>query len=484
MVDTLLVLTCLALAGVAAALADWRLTFLAIVPVGFVQDPLRKVVPGEPVYLLALCVTVMLLALVGAAQRFGAPSLRPIAGRDHATMGVLSLFVGLVLVQAVAAWVRYGSLAIAGIGLLGYLSPVPAIWLAYHYADGIAEVRRFLMLYVLGAVTVTAGVYLSVMGYESAVLGEVGEGMRLYDPEFGALSLHSGFMRAPEVGAWHAGAAASLIIVLATAFPSRVFRALTPAAILYFVAAGLWTGRRKMLVTLVAFSVIYVFLLYSYRQRSAPRALLLVGATAASLVFATLFVSPSSEELRPFAGRGQTGFRDAGERFAGVGLAAVSWAYARGGFFGLGAGAGGQGTQHFAADGDVIAGGSAEGGLGKIMVELGVPGLVLALLAAGLVARNLARILALAEGTDPALLRLSLGLVAFATAHVPAFVTAAQIYGDPFVLILLGCSLGFVFAVPRILGPRKPATGNRRWMGRRTVPTRARAPNAWPGRVR
>jgi hypothetical protein len=34
-------------------------------------------------------------------------------------------------------------------------------------------------------------------------------------------------------------------------------------------------------------------------------------------------------------------------------------------------------------------------------------------------------------------------------ANIPVFVGASQIYGDPFVLILLGSYLGFVFASPR-----------------------------------
>lgn len=482
--DTLVLLACVALAGLAVGLSSWRLAFLATVVAGFVQDPLRKIVPGEPVFLVTVCVGVMVLALAGAIGRFGMVSLAPISGGDRLTTAVLSLFVALVCVQAVAAWVRFGSIVIAGIGVLAYLSPVPAVWLAYHYAEGVDDVRHFLRLYVSGAAVVTAGIYLSVAGVDTVLLGEVGEGLLLYDPDLGRLALHSGLMRTPEVGAWHAGAGSCLLIVLATTFRGQIPRGLVPVAVLYLIAGGLFTGRRKMLVTVVTFAAIYLLLLYLYRQRSAGRALVVIGAATVSLVVATLFMSPSSEEIRPFVQRGQTGFRDAEERFSGLGLAAISWGYERGGFLGLGAGAGGQGTQHFADAGEVIAGGSAEGGLGKIIVELGVPGLVLALMGVALVARNLNRILGLAAGSDAVLLRLSLGLVAFAAAHVPAFVGAAQIYGDPFVLILLGSSLGFVFAVPRILGLRARAGGVRPRTGRAAGPPRALAQRAWPARVR
>jgi hypothetical protein len=129
----------------------------------------------------------------------------------------------------------------------------------------------------------------------------------------------------------------------------------------------------------------------------------------------------------------------------------VGWAWNAGGFFGIGAGAASQGSQHFATEGLIEMRGAAEGGLGKIVLELGMPGLVLALLAAALIARNLRRVLDHAAVRDPELLKLSLGMVALLAANVPVFIGASQIYGDPFVLILLGSMLGFVFAIPRIV---------------------------------
>jgi hypothetical protein len=49
------------------------------------------------------------------------------------------------------------------------------------------------------------------------------------------------------------------------------------------------------------------------------------------------------------------------------------------------------------------------------------------------------------------LYRLELGAISFVGANVPVFVGAAQIFGDPFVLIILGMNLGFVLAVPRLI---------------------------------
>ncbi len=177
---------------------------------------------------------------------------------------------------------------------------------------------------------------------------------------------------------------------------------------------------------------------------------------SAAFVGAALSIASSDSNYRPYIDRGQTAFGDAGARFADLGLASVGWAIAAGGFFGLGAGAGSQGTQHFSG-GPTLATGAAEGGLGKVAVELGVPGLVLVVIAFLLVARNVRRALDLVAARDSRLLLLSVGLVAFCAANVPVFLGASQLYGDPFVLTLLGSFLGFVLAAPRLEQARSSA---------------------------
>jgi hypothetical protein len=137
-----------------------------------------------------------------------------------------------------------------------------------------------------------------------------------------------------------------------------------------------------------------------------------------------------------------------GDRFVNLGLASIAWGINAGGFFGLGTGVGSQGTQHFSG-GSVIAGGAAEGGLGKIVVELGVPGLLLVLIAMALVFRNVRRILDRMAAGDRTMLPLYLGMVAICGSNVPMFLGASQIYGDPFVLMLLGSFLGFVLGAAR-----------------------------------
>jgi hypothetical protein len=432
------------------SLVNWRIVFLGVIFVGFAQDPLRKLVPGEPVFFVVLCTAAMTVALFGAMMKHGVVSIEPMASGNASTRSSLRLLIAVVAVQAVLSWVRYGSPIIAAIGLLSYLSPVPAIWLAYHYTRGIFDVRRFLVLYIGAVVVVTGAIYMSKAGIQSVLFRQVGEGLVVYDPTVGVVETHPGLMRSAEVGAWHVGAAACILIVLAVTFRSRVLRLVTPPAVLLFLAAGVLTGRRKVLIIVATFAALYLILLYYYRHRSGRRALVLLAVMSAAFIGTALSVTPAGSSFRPYIDRGQTVFGGAGDRLIDLGLASVGWAIDAGGFFGLGAGAGSQGTQHFAAGGQVLAGGAAEGGLGKVAVELGVPGLILVVLTMVLVARNVARILNLVATRDARLLALCLGLVAFCAANIPVFLGASQIYGDPFVLMLLGSFLGFVLAVPRL----------------------------------
>jgi hypothetical protein len=82
------------------------------------------------------------------------------------------------------------------------------------------------------------------------------------------------------------------------------------------------------------------------------------------------------------------------------------------------------------------------------MVELGVPGLAL-LIALGWATtqslRNVARFAARLDAPDS---HLVLGLVAILPSNAAVFVSAQQLYGDPFVLTVLGAIFGLALGFP------------------------------------
>jgi hypothetical protein len=129
---------------------------------------------------------------------------------------------------------------------------------------------------------------------------------------------------------------------------------------------------------------------------------------------------------------------------------------ARNGFFGAGAGMGSQGAQHFGG-GAAVVGSSAEGGLGKVLAELGVPGLFLLLWAGGQLALYVWRALKRMHRGDSNRVLLASGTLAFLAVNGVVFTTAHQVYGDVFVLLILGWFTGFLFAA--LQGAGSPVRG-------------------------
>ena len=433
------------------ALSNWRYAFLAALVAGFLQDPIRKSLDGKPVSMVMLSTFALLFALVGAMRSHGFVSMRPMAGDSARTRTALRVLVAYVLLQSILAAARFDSVMIPLIGALAYLLPVPALWLAYYYVRGSNDIGRFLRVYMgLGLIAVV-GVYLSNAGFQSALLEPIGGDRLIFDRVAGIVESHSGWLRTPEVSAWHAAAAASVCVIVAVSFGGAMTKLLTPAAVAFCLYAAILTGRRKVLAVALLFGAIYYMGMYYFRRRSARRGAIIVLLMSSLLLMGALAMAPDTSALSPYMARSSTVFSDAWERLSGMGFGSVLTALEVGGLFGMGTGAGAQGTQHFGAGGAMVVGGASEGGLGRVTAELGLPGLILVVFCSWQVARQVRKSIAMAAAADPRLLKLTLGLLAFITANVPVFIGASQVYGDPFVLIVLGSMLGFVLAVPRVL---------------------------------
>ena len=437
----------------AFARSGWRGIFLLIIPAGFTQEPIRKSIDGQPVTIQLIAVVIFALAFLAAALRFGGPTFKPMAGDNHATRKILILFTAFIVMQSLHSYVRFGTIMVPLLGLLSYLLPFPVLWTAYRYVRRPDDIRRFLALYVAVSFLMTLGVIANYHGVDSPLFKQVGDApMVVYHQVTGVVDLYCGYLRTPEVAAWHAAALACAAVTLAISFRGAVLKFVTPALVTYALITVVLTGRRKALAIMVAFAAIYwIGLVLAKRRGGAMMATagIVVGAL---LVGAMSYMAPDSAAPSPYLERSATAFDDAADRFSQLGLKTVVRSFEIAGPLGLGTGAGAQGAQHISG---VVTQGSAEGGLGRITLELGPLGLILAVIAAIAVARQTRRCVSLAEKHSIVLLRLTLGLLAFIAANVPVFIGAAQIFGDPFVLMILGTQLGFVLAVPRIIALEK-----------------------------
>jgi hypothetical protein len=459
---TELTLGLLLIAGLLTML-DWRQGLVMCVLVGIAQDPLRKLAPNQPVYYVVLVGVVFAIAWIRAAL-VGVP-LAPsaIQGWKKHLQLPFGVFVALVIAQALHSFVGYGSAKMSGIGLLVWLSPIPAIMLAYQYASrkGIYGVRRWMLFYVLLAMVSLSGVYFEYVGVQSPALGEIGVGQVIYDVGT-VLKAYSGFFRSSELAAWHTAAMACFIFILSVGKKATVLRvsvALVLIAVL--VSLGILTGRRKMLVEITVFICTYLFLVAWLQRGMARLAMAIVVIGAAGYIGFAGFVAPdvtqreyisnyspdSPKKIEGYAARGKTVFADLPQRVNQLGIQPVLWAVGRFGWLGAGLGTGSQGTNEI-AESHNIPRGASEGGLGKITMELGLPGLLMTLWIVIALGKHLRSQLIATAKRSPEHARVAFGLLAFLIANIATFSVATQAYSDLFVLLILGCCLGFLLAMP------------------------------------
>ena len=250
------------------AFADWRRGLYLTVVVGLLQDPVRKLAPGQPLSFVLLAAAVFTASCAGAYVASIRLLPRSIPGWQDQVARPFNLFIMLVLLQAMHSLIRFGSPNMTGIGLMVWLAPIPAMMLAYQFAAsaGLAGVRRWFALYVLGVLVFAFTIYLQYTGVAAAALGEVGEGIQI-SSFGGTLVANSGLFRSSEIAAWHTAAAACFVLILIIhdrLNPERLFMAL--ALIAFLVTMGVLTGRRKMLVEVALFLALF-FLLHSWYNK-------------------------------------------------------------------------------------------------------------------------------------------------------------------------------------------------------------------------
>ena len=451
------------------AFAQWRLALLLAVATAILQDPLRKITPDQPVLFVGFVGLVFAAACLGALVR-GVPLTPNSIFGDYRRIAVpISLLLLLIILQAFNSFVRLGNPMISLLGLLTYLLPLPSVVFAYQLVlrGGEARINQFIRIYLLCTMLALTTVYLEYAGYDWPVLGTVGRNLVIYDKYTGALIVpRSGIFRASEIAAWHAMTCACFVLLLATLRKFN-FQTLLIGAIVVALLLGIatLTGRRKAVIEVAVFASTY-FILWVILAKGVAKlgiALAIAGLIGFGWWVAQLGSSDPPDYHRGSLGyhlyveRSKTVFQDAPERFVGLGIAPIMWAYNTFGLFGAGLGVGAQGTQYFGGGGV----GAAEGGLGKITLELGIPGLFVVGWLAISVFSHLWRIMRASSRISPRIARLSYGLFSFLVANVAAFSVATQAYGDLFILMVLSWTLGFLLAVPVLLereaSARQPA---------------------------
>ena len=438
---------------------DWKTGIFWMIAIGFCQDPIRKLTPGQPSLMVGLVLIAFLMCAVFIYQKRGRLDLKYLFWTSPQLLDIVPIFVILLFAQALNSLARFGSPSLTAIGLSFYIAPMIALWVGFHIGRDLPFLRRMIIIYLILSSFFAFTVLLDFRGIDIPAFEEVGAGI-LITFEGASKSGASGLWRTSEIASWHLATAACFCIILTFSDRDVGWQILYISTAVVFAVLSVTTGRRKSQVLIVAFLGIYL-LIFSRRASPASRERIIMsvlgGAGISIAIVSMLLLDMLGSNFDIFLDRASTSADGIGERVQSQGLSALLRGFEVGGGFGLGLGAGTNlGNFNVGANRSSIQslGFVAEGGGGRLVVELGFPGILLIgwilIVSLQMLWRNF-KLIRFLPSEDIALIT---GNLSFGLANIIFFFSAAQLYSDPFVLIVLGVSVGSMLSVPVLVYSR------------------------------
>lgn len=431
----------------------WKGALLYTIFAGFIQDPLRKLSEFDSSYFAAVSLIFFLLTflILKASQKRW--NLALICWLNPTIITFLPIFFYLLLLQSLNSLARFNDIRLTIVGALFYIIPLISLWVGFNIACDLRFLRKVIIIYVFLCSLTAFTILLNLWGFQSELFKEVGPGIEITGTGFG----YSGLWRTSEIAGWHLAAGACFSFILGMT-ESKTFQ-----QILYFLLSlGLsfltvTTGRRKSLGLVIIF--IALFLLYysfNLKGNKISRAIAsFISVLVISLsMYGLIFSTETQILLEPFLNRSSTlTVEESQDRLQVQGIGSFLRGIEVAGPIGYGLGIGsnsgntgiGEGRQEIRSISYI-----SEGGAGRLIIELGIIGLAIMIyffmqfiilyFKNFLLSRQL-----LDFGSD-----LLVGLTLFSLANLITFISASQLYSDPFVLIIIGICLGSFLSIPHL----------------------------------
>ena len=465
-----IVFAAILLLAIMIALMNWRHGWFAAIACGVLQDPFRKLTPGTPAVMTMSVVAVyaiILLSSSGTLQR----NRRDFASRFPNIYSAGTLVIIFLILAAMRGVATFG-IAMWKVPLLSfiiYTLPIPAVLFGYSWLMREEQLVTFFKFYAALTSVALIGTPLEYLGMQSRLLGMVAMQGAIQIRFLPGLHIRmlSGFYRAPDIMGWHAATLASIGILMAVR--SRVLTRAWPWALVagWGFLNCLISGRRKAVYMVAVFAL--VFFWRYFRRLTSAQISSVIGAALAMM--AVVWILGRGEQSRVYTRGTRTTSAELLARLEG----GTGGSIQQHGFLGAGLGAATQGVRHLTgADFDL---GWQEGGFGKLVVELGVPGLLVVALLGFVMFVMMLRLTAVGdiEGTSQIL---RVGLFGMVVANAVNFIASAQAYSDPVLTLSSAFFLGCLFATATLderLAATKPAAP-----AAAAVPATARSSTARP----
>ena len=428
------------------ALRDWRRGWVMIVVCGVVQDPVRKLTPGTPV-LVSFLVMVIYAAMLFSARVELRRNLAEFSRRFANVSAAAMMFLFFLMLAALNGFLTFGleGWKVPLLSLFTYLAPLPAIIVGYTWLQREEWLYRLLRIYAAVTSIALVGTALEYFRFRSPALGLVGAQFEYWRHLPGLqVRLLSGFYRSPDIMAWHAATLTAVALALAIRAGVRLRGFFWTAVSAGAFTACLLSGRRKAVYYVAAFCIVFLWR-YSRRLRAQE-----VAAVVAIIVVTVVLFSriSSGESTGVYTRAVQTTQTELLSRLSGGVVETVR----QSGPFGSGLGMATQGTHHLVGEKSL---GWQEGGMAKLAVELGLPGLI-ALLILGFRLFHVTHRLT-AIGDVPGSSQFARAMMfALIVANGANFLASAQAYTDAILTLLTaffgGCLMATAALDERLAG--------------------------------
>ena len=423
----------------------WRQGIALMIVLAALQDPLRKLTPGTPSWMVLATAPVfaaMVIGSLGGTRRWWGEFAR----YYPAVAKALLLLIALSLpAAAISATYGDGSWMLTVIGAFSYSVIFLAVIAGFHYPRKLADVRKVIGVYCLVHGVMLSGGVFEYLGWFSnwQALGDDVLGYSWFRDMSGyRVNIIAGFYRSGDVMGWHAAAVSTLSLVLAVTGRGerrRYWLVLSALAVI----ALLLCGRRKMVYMLPVFALALGWIYWQAGRSSKIWALVgLLALPVASVWVVGDWLGEKSSPVRYYTETsGQTL-----DSFEEHGFRSLVDTYNQTGLFGAGLGTATPGSHNLNVERPRT---WQESTSSRILVELGVPGalaffgvMVSLMLSLWRLARQQLR-----ARSPPA--QYVAGLVAFFLANVGSLTVSGQILADPFIAAFLGFLVGLALSCAR-----------------------------------
>lgn len=424
---------------------NWRRGIFFLILIASVQDPVRKMIPGAPGYLVLSIMPVWFAMLFRTFSFFNAYWQNMSGHFPRLSLNTRFFIISLIPASLISATYGPGSWQITVIGLISYSSLLLGVLLGYmHPKDNDNGIRQILVLYCIVTAVMLTGTSLEYLGMYKGwrALGSSAMGMTWIQTSVRGtiVRMISGFYRSPDVMGWHSVMLSMFSVLLALKSKSSQ-RYLWLLFAGWGCVGGMLCGRRKMMYMLPVFGFVITWLFWRIQSNRFQFIKIIVIVCFAVMAGYGLY-----QIVGPSTGVEKYYFRNAAnplERIEAHGFNALITTFRQSGFWGEGLGTATQGIHHLHVAKPRT---WQEGGLGRIMVELGVPGFICFILLGTALAKSLWHLIIRKLDPDSENFIFLGGLFAVMCANAGSFIVSHQIFGDPFVIIFFAFICGLILS--------------------------------------